>query len=260
MSKVSLRFIYQFKHSFNLDHHESKEKIKQSTRTVDRPFPPLIAVVNEKDKHLSPTRISPVSNAPTTLTNKLETVANANKEAFTPIMSSADAFLVSSTRIALETEQRKTTKRRDLFTKIEKTLQQQTDELNDPLCTSLSVDPNSFLDVDSYIPLPDRPGCLRSGPIKSRIDLEIRQSTVKQYERYASASTRTTAINCLQEAGYFKKKSWLKQVEISKEMIKHKVQQRIHRADNQMNRKPTLLPLRATVPTSSHKTNTAKVN
>jgi len=88
----------------------------------------------------------------------------------------------------------------------------------------------------------------------------MRQSTFQSYERYASASIRSTAINCLQEASYFKRKSWLKQVEISKEMVKHKVQRRMRRADEKIMKKPKLLPLRATHTTTPYKTNTVKVN
>ncbi|CAF5132848.1 unnamed protein product, partial [Rotaria socialis] len=80
----------------------------------------------------------------------------------------------------------------------------------------------------------DRPIVQRSNVFKSRRDCELRQATVESYERYASAKTRSTAIHCLQEAGCFKGKSWLRQVEISKEMIKHTVKRRIRRANDEI--------------------------
>jgi hypothetical protein len=180
-------------------------------------------------------------------------------------MSSVDAYTLSSSRITSEIEQNKAAKRRELFTQIkqsvEKLSQDQSEEATNP--PSISVPSNrKSIDAGTYIPLPDRPTIRQSSPIKSRIDVDIRQATVKPYERYASATTRSTALHCLQEAGYFKGKSWLKQVEISKEMVKHHVKRRIRRADGETNQKPILLPLRTnvvTTTTSAHRPNTVKV-
>lgn len=172
-------------------------------------------------------------------------------------MSSVDAFSLSSTRLASEIEQRRAMKRHELFTQIEHTLQQQPSIVSstpatNPRNDSFLVDSSSILDIDSYIPLPDHPNYLRSSPAKSRLDLKIHHTTIQSYERYSNVSMRSTAINCLQEAGYFKRKSWLKQVEISQEMMKNKVQRCFRYADD----KPTkIAPLRAT-----HTTNPVKVN
>ncbi|CAF5228538.1 unnamed protein product, partial [Rotaria magnacalcarata] len=65
-----------------------------------------------------------------------------------------------------------------------------------------------------------------------------------------------------QEAGYFKGKSWLRQVEISKQMIKHNVKRRIRRANDEKN-KPLLLPIRNNTAVTSvtlHRSNTVTVN
>jgi hypothetical protein len=183
------------------------------------------------------------------------------------MMSSVDAYTLSSSRITSEIEQHKAAKRRELFTQIKQSVENQSDQqsevsTNPPLSASLPSNPKP-MDVETYIPLPDRPTMRQSSPIKSRVDVDIRQSTVEPYERYASATTRSTAVHCLQEAGYFKGKSWLKQVEISKEMVKHHVKRRIRRADDEKNHKPILLPLRTNVVTTTtnpHKPNTVKVN
>ena len=78
----------------------------------------------------------------------------------------------------------------------------------------------------------NRPRRKNLGPIRSRFDLQIQQATTRSYERYASASIQRTAINCLQEAAFFKRKSWLQQVEISKEMVKQRTKRRICPAFN----------------------------
>jgi hypothetical protein len=208
-------------------------------------------IINEEDKPKLSVIMSPRSNAPTTFssfTNEMKIVTDANKQAFLPIMSSVDAYLLSSNRLISETEQLKVAKRNKLFTQIEQTFQEhrsQPSEVSmthstDVLSTSFPVDRNSILDIDSCLPLPDHPSYSSFNSIKSRADFEIHQSTFQSYERHASASMRSTAINCLQEAGYFKRKSWLKQVEISKEMVKHKVQRRMRRADDKTMKKPKL--------------------
>ncbi|CAF0836993.1 unnamed protein product [Rotaria sordida] len=244
--------------------HESKEKTKQTSKIHQ--VTPRMSIVNEKNKHTLP--IINSSTIHSISTNKTDTVANVNKQVFQPQMSLVDAYLVSSTGFDLEIEQNKTTKTSELFTENEQSTQPQQQQQStetiitttNPLSSSLRSDRISMLDVDSYIPLPDHPTNRSISPIKSRIDLEIHQSTIKSYERYASASTRSTAIDCLREATFFKKKPWIKKVEISKEMVKHKVQQRLRRATNDINKKPIISPLRTTVSNSSHKSDTIKVN
>jgi len=241
----------------------TESKFKEQPKRLLKTAFQILSSSNEEEKHTLPIIISPISTC-TSLTNKLDTVINANKKDPQPIMSSADAYKFSSSRITFESEQRKARKRQELFTQIEQSLDQQ---LPDQL--EKSTHPVSFPSerksstIEPYIPLPDHPVMQRSSPIKSRLDLKIRQATVKPYERYASATTRSTAVHCLQEASYFKGKSWLKQVEISKEMIKHHVKRRIRRASDQTNHKPILLPLRTNVVTTSanrHRSNAVKVN
>ncbi|CAF3277865.1 unnamed protein product [Rotaria socialis] len=209
---------------------------------------------------MSPTVSTRVSHS--SLTNKLEAVATANIKDSQVMMSSADAYTFSSSRIALEKEQREIAKRQELFAQIEQTQHHQSKETKKPMSTSVSSD-REVIDIGTYIPLPDRPIVQRSNVFKSRRDCELRQATVESYERYASAKTRSTAIHCLQEAGCFKGKSWLRQVEISKEMIKHTVKRRIRRANDEINNKPLLLPHHNnTAPTSVtlHRSNTVTVN
>jgi hypothetical protein len=217
---------------------------------------------------------SPAPTTLSTLTNQLETVVNNNnQQAIQSVMSSADAYLLSSTLRSLEIEQHRAAKRRELFTDIEQSLlqlqqrQQQLEQhpeksstlLSDLSSNRLVANRSALIDVDSRLLLPEHPTNLGSGPIKSRQDLKVRQSAFKSYERYASASTRSTAINCLEEASHFKRKPWIKQVQISQEMVKHKVERRIARAD-QINQNSTLLPLRASPTKRLYKSNSVKAN
>lgn len=187
------------------------------------------------------------------LTNQLATVSVVNKNGSQPLMSSVDAYALSSACIAREREQRKATKRQELFSQIEQT-QNQTKNLKGS-ATSSTSNFRKLVNTDNYIPLPDHPTLQRSNLLKSRRDLELRQTTVETYERYASASTRSTAIQCLQEAGCFKGKSWLRQVEISKEMMKNDVKRRFRRANDETTNKVCLLPLRTDVVATSATTN-----
>jgi len=233
----------------------------------------LIPAVNEKNIQPLPVVASLTSHAPTTLstlTNQSETVVNNNKQ---QAMSSADAYLLSSALRSHEIEEYRATKRRELFTDIEQSLlqlqqRQQQLEQHPEKSFTLSPDPSSnrllasrsaLVDVDSRLPLPEHPINLGSGAIKSRQDLQVRESAFKSYERYASASTRSTALNCLQEASHFKRKPWIKKVQISQEMIKHKVERRITRAD-QINRNSTLSPIRASSTKTLYKSNSVKAN
>lgn len=213
-----------------------------------------IQSIESPRKTKTKTKRKPLPIIPTAIVQKNEpTLSPQQSTGFQPVMSSVDAYLISSNRLARETEQNQTTKKRQLLTELEQSTQQ--DKQSSVISTqsnenSVPIERDSMLDVDSYIPLPEHSNYLRNGPIKSRVDLQIRQSTFQPYERYASATIRSTAVNCLEEATFFKRKSWLQQVELSKEMIKHRVQRRIHRVDNQKTKKPSLIPLRA--PPTTH--------
>ena len=82
-------------------------------------------------------------------------------------------------------------------------------------------------------------------PIRSRYDLNIQQATVRSYERCAAESTHQTAVKCLKEAGFFKRKSWFQKVEISKEMVKQHTRRCI-RASDDTNVHCVPSPIRAT--------------
>lgn len=181
-------------------------------------------------------------------TNKIELnthTTSSSKQNPPSVMSSVDAYTLSSHRISLEAGQNKAMRTIELHKQIEQSLQldSQPKQTTAPLLTqqmsyTAPVERDKMLDLDSHVPLPDRPKSSSLSPIKSRVDLDIRQSTFDVYERYASASVRTTAIDCLQEAAFFKKKTWLKKVEISKDMLKHKVQQRMCRGVDETCRSP----------------------
>jgi hypothetical protein len=243
-----------------LDNHSSKEKSKQKSKL--RQTVPI-----NDDRNTGPIISSSVSNTQTphsTVKNNIETLADPKKQTFQPEMSSADAYLFASSRLALETKQHDAMKKRDLFSKIEARLKQAPEVSRTipgiPRSDSISFDQQSEINVDTHMPLPEHPASVPNGPIKSHIDVKIRQSTVQTYERYSSATSRSTAIKCLEEASYFKRKSWIKQVEISKEMVKHKVQRRMRRADNKTPIKSSLEPLRANHTTTPYKPNTLKAN
>ncbi|CAF3760901.1 unnamed protein product [Adineta steineri] len=249
-------------------------QIQDKSKATTNIFRPTsrITVSNEKDKQTLPMITSLPSNASSalsTLTDDVESVINNTQEAFQKTMSSADAYLLSSARLSREMEQYYAARKRELLTQIEQSVHEQQhspegsiSQSITPLSNSRPITRSSIVDVDARLPLPDQPVSIGSSSIKSHLDLEVYQSTIKAYERYSSASTRSTAINCLQEANHFKNKPWMKQVEISKEIVKHKVQRRIGRAD-ETDKKSPLLPHRTSAtPTASprHKSHTAKAN
>ena len=169
------------------------------------------------------------------------TATTPNPHVFEPLMSSNDAYLFSTTRLNVESEESRNNRSRLIASKLGQTSPDASAGTENPrVMSSRSADRRSILDMDSYLPLPEQSRYIGANPIKSRRDLEIHRSTIEAYERHASASTRSTAVHCLREASFFKTKSWLKQVELSKEMVKHQVHRRIHQA--------TALPLRATAP------------
>jgi hypothetical protein len=193
------------------------------------------------------------SNSPSTqlsMTNKSEAVITTNKKDIQPKMSSADAYVLSSSLINLDTERRKAAERRALFTEIKQSVENQLQPLHKKSTNLPSVDRKS-IDLDTYIALPDHSTVRRLSPIKSHIDVDVRQSVVQPYERYTSATTRSTAVHFLEEAGYFKGKSWLKQVEISKKMVQNHAKRQIRCTDKERNKKPLLLPLRTKTVTKS---------
>ena len=175
-------------------------------------------------------------------------------------MSSVDAYNLSSSRRTFEIEQQKAIKRRELFAQIEQSVQTQAQPPVTRPTAPVPVELKPAMNLDAVIPLPEHPSNQRSRAMKSRLDYDIHQATVKPYERYASATSRKTAVNCLQEAGYFKGKSWLKQVEISKEMIRHRVKRRIRRADQPEDVNLTASAVPTNMPTIIHKPNIVKVN
>lgn len=237
-----------------------KEKNKQTTK--NQPLTAHNTIVNEENKRKSRSIVPPITNSISA--NKIETASDMNKQGFQPKMASVDAYLVSSNRFESTSEHNKKLKPGELLTLTEPSVQHrqqpQTKEATNPLSTSVPADRNTMRDLDAYVPLPDHPLSVSTNPIKSRLDLEIHQSTIKSYERYASASPRTTAIDCLQEASFFKRKTWLRKVEVSKDMIKNKVQQRMRRAVNETDKNSIFSPLRPTSTITPHQTDTVKVN
>ena len=140
-------------------------------------------------------------------------------------MSSADAFLLSSTRIAADEQKRKMVAKRERLAQIEQSLVYPTEK--SPVKTRSPSVP-----IDPTLPLADRQRRKGLSPIRSRFDLAIQQATVRSYARYASESPEQTAVNCLQEAGFFQRKSWFQQVEIGKEMVKQRTKRCIHRYES----------------------------
>ena len=187
----------------------SSESRKPTTTLVDGSFSSADFSTNDWKPFLSPRSVQrPLP--------KIESKSS--------VMTSADAYAIAASRLAVDAEQRQAIKRQELFAQVQESVQH------------TILPPIRRPDVT--IPLPDHPSPRSTRLIKSRLDVDLRQATVKPYERYASATARSTAVTCLQEASYFKRKSWLKQVEISKEMVKHRVKRRMRRADGSMLRTP----------------------
>jgi len=201
-----------------------------STITLYKKLPPIPSVViNDQEQQTLPIIMTSKSNIPKTqlpMINKSETVITTNKKDIQPKMSSADAFVLSSSLINLDTERRKAAERRALFTEIKQSVENQLQPLREKSTNLPSIDRKS-------------------------IDVDVRQSDVQHYERYARETTRSTAVHFLQEAGYFKRKSWLKQVEISKKMVQNHAKRQIRCTDKEKNKKLLLLPLRTKTVTKS---------
>ncbi|CAF0832820.1 unnamed protein product [Adineta ricciae] len=253
----------------NPSRNESKSK-----KSIHTPQPTSrTSFQEEKDKHVLPMIMSSMSNqSPTISALSIYSDTIHNKDGSQSVMSSADAYIYSSSRLAHDIEERNAAKRRELFTQIEQSVKEvqqkqppsQIRELTaysaNRLASSLPNPRGSMIDIDSCLALPDHPVNYGTSSIKSRHDLNVRQAAFKPYERYASASTRSTAINCIQEANHFKRKSWTKQVNISKEMVKHKVHRRLARA-NGMNRNSAVYSVDDSTRTiSPRKSNAVEVN
>ena len=218
--------------------------------------PPTLLSAPSVSKRIEPSTIPPITRlTKTALQDKhpppaIQTPSSEESTStseFEVMMSSVDAYAFLTSQRNQKIDQERAIKRQDRLTEIKQSVEKQlADQTIPPVPVSIRSERKS-IDVENYIPLPDRPSLQRSNPIKSRLDVEVRRATVQPYERYASATTRSTAVHCLQEAGYFKGKSWLRQVEISKEMMKNHVKRRIRRADNDTNQKPILLPLRTNI-------------
>ena len=252
---------------FDLDSQEFTEKIEQTCR--NHKLTPHNTRINKENKHTLPTIIS--SRAGFISANKPETAKNTFKQAVQQIIPSVNPSLSPSIHLTLEDQQTIANKECQLPTKNIQSKQQQQQQrksigltahsTSSTRSTSRPTNHALCLDPDSYVVFPDHPTNINSGPIRSRFDLEIHQSTIKSYGRYTSATTRSTAIDCLQEANYLKNKSWLKKIEISKSMLKNKVQQRIRRADDKINNKnPISSPFYANVTSTEHKSDILKVN
>ncbi|CAF0910183.1 unnamed protein product [Adineta ricciae] len=233
------------------------QRIEDERKSALKSFPSIPAIVINEEKTTTLPPITPpllkASISCPSLAKKSESIRTMNKPDDHPVsMSSADAYGIASLRINQEFHQGLETKRQQLYSRIKQSVDDIPNVYPQKSTNRLSVPKpieRQSIDIDTYIPLPDQPSLQRLNPIKSHIDVNIRQSTVQPYERYASASTRSTAVHCLEEAAYFKRKSWLKQVEISKEMVKNQVKRRIRRADKG---KVKLIPIRTiSKPTTS---------
>ena len=118
---------------------------------------------------------------------------------------------------------------------------------------SVQANRSRILDINSHKSHSDHPTRKNFSPIQFRFDSKIQQATVKTYERQTSTTTREAAIHCLQEAAFFTRKSWIKQVEISKEMIKQRALRLIRQTDDEK-LSSVLTPIRVISTVSSSRT------
>ncbi|CAF0754445.1 unnamed protein product [Didymodactylos carnosus] len=233
----------------------SEGKKRHSLSTIRQPppdpFKHLLSTFPVITDHKPPS-LSPTSS----ISHKIQAVVQTNSDIDTQqpllddeptrLMSAANAYTLAASKAALKTKleskQRLISNRQEEKKSRFLTADHEESEITTQISSQTTkmtgsdskIDDNEqdlLLDVDNYIPLSDHSTGTRQRPIKSRLDVEIHRSTVQPYQRYSSATARDTAITCLKEAAYFKRKSWLKQVEISKEMVRHKVKRRIRRAN-----------------------------
>ena len=59
-----------------------------------------------------------------------------------------------------------------------------------------------------------------SPQLYSHSHLNIQQTTLKSYQRHCNTSIHETALRCLEESAFLKRKSWIKQVQFSEYMVK----------------------------------------
>ncbi|CAF3722772.1 unnamed protein product [Rotaria sp. Silwood1] len=225
----------------------TKPRPKTSCKTIaSMQIPSLVSAVRENEKHEQQEK----SAIPlvTTLTSNASTVQSMQKQklrimATTSItsscpkkISSINKSLLPPTRIVVNGQQKTTETKCDLLTQSEQSLQNSVEKLTTKMRpSSVQINRSRILDIGSHIQRQDHQARKNLGPLRFRFDQKLQQATIKPYERCAGASIHATAIHCLQEAEFFKRKSWIKQVEISKEMVKQHVKRLLQPVDNNDN-------------------------
>lgn len=204
-----------------------RSQSQQKTTTIENQYPILSS--------------KPMSSSKT---NNRDTVSDEQQrktnQKFRPRLSAADIYFLNTSKLNPEEEKRKS------LEKIERMVSEQANSIISQSSSSSSsvdtkflrtVDPQLLLEKESRLLLRD--GKLASGPrpIKSRFDQHIHRQTMKSYQTRSDTSSRDTVVECIEEAAHFKGKSWLRQIEISKQMIKTQAQQKL--------RQTTAGPLRA---------------
>jgi hypothetical protein len=228
-------FINMFSNEYlNLDCHTSSKRNEQTSSVVSNKST-IDSSINKNNGEYQRRSVSrPLTNTHHRSTDKLLPQIKPNEQASRSDTISVDDYFLSACHLHTVSKHVRKTATHQLSKSIDKRLHALSTQLNaqshhvlmNHSCVNDHHRP--LLDIESYLPLPDRSVqfCV-SSMVKSRLDREIHRSTMKSYERHVNKSTRAHAIDCLKEANFFERKSWLKQVALSQEMIKCQVQRRI---------------------------------
>lgn len=153
------------------------------------------------------------------------------------MMSSVEAYSISSSRIAAEKQQKRLAADREQMQRIKASFQAMIDDTSNAKKQMIvTTDTKKVRQLSALISLPEK---LRkdTSSIRSRYDRHVQQETLKSYDKHASQTNWKTALDCLDEATHLKRKPWVRQVDLSKTMAKHKVKRNIHQSDTiQMNK------------------------
>ena len=209
--------------------HQNKENEQPEQRT---PLP-------------TPATTSNASTIQSLWKQKVRMVLSANVTSSQPKETSPiTKFLSSSTHLTTRNEQQKMAASNDQSKPTEQTLANVVEKFTTKRTSfHTRTDHSSDLNIDSPKAHPDHQAGRNLSPIQMRSSLGIHQATIKSYERHTNASIHNTATECLREASFLKRKSWMKQVEMGKEMVKQRAKRLIERPD-QEKRNSVSVPMR----------------
>lgn len=223
---------------------------------------PWISVDHPREEDEQPIRRGPLptpastSNASTIQSlwkQKVRMVASANVTSNPPKETSPIAkFLLSSTHVTTNDNHQKTVANSDPSKPTGEAFKNLVEQLTTKTLFSHILTDRSIIS-DSDFPKaadPEHQTRRNINMLPMPASYNIQRKTIETFERHASASIHENATECLREASFLKRKSWLKQVELSKEMVKQRAKRQIQQPDEEQ-RNSTIFPMRTTSATTA---------